>query len=223
MIFQLTNASVSYKSLEVLRASTCAINGEQVNVVHGPTGAGKSTLLKLLHADLAPSSGAVEVDGTSTARMRTRQRRMHRQRVGLVHQHPRLDPMLTTYHNILMMYAMRGIRKDDAMRSALELVAEVGLSHCKHLLPSQLSGGERQLLGLAKTLALEPATLLADEPTSMIDAGIVVRIGTVLNTRIGRGMGLVLTTHHESLARLLPTANHLSLEDGMLTSSTTRS
>lgn len=207
----------------MFRASTCTINGLQVNVVHGPTGAGKSTLLKLLHADLAPSSGSVEVNGTSTMRMKSRQRRIHRRSVGMVHQHPQLDPLLTVYHNILVMYAMRGMRKDDAMRRTLELVAEVGLSHCKHQLPSQLSGGERQLLGLAKALALEPATLLADEPTSMVDAGIVARIATVLNTRIGGGMGLVLTTHHESLARLLPTANHLSIEDGTLTSSTTRS
>lgn len=216
MTFELQDVSVTYRSAQVLQALSNTIDGSAVTVVQGQNGAGKSTLLRLLHADLLPTHGSVKVNATSTQSMKARQRRAHKQQVAFVHQQPSLLPIHTVYHNVLMVFAMRGIKKVEANKQALELIAELGLSHCKHLLPTQISSGERQVVALARALAMEPVTLLADELTSMADADTTSRIATVLNTRIGRGLGLILTTHREGLARLLPVTIHLTLRDGSL-------
>lgn len=216
MKFGLDSVTVTYNGMHVLKDVSAELDGTVVTVVRGVSGAGKSTMLQLLHADMFPTSGNVTIDGVNTMRMRSAARRQHRRVVGLVLQHSQLVSALTVSQNVQAIYAQRGLAKEQAVRNTLELLAELGLSHCREKLPHQLSGGERQLTSLARAIALEPQVLLADEPTSMLDAEMQVRIATAINARIGRGMGLILCTHHESFTRLLPDHRKVWITNGML-------
>lgn len=221
MKFDLAAVSVTYHGLPVLHDITYEFDGTAVTLVQGITGAGKSTLLRLLHADLLPTSGDVRINGISTTRYGIADHRALRRTVAIAHQHAQLVSSLTVYQNVLQVFAVVRLTKQEATKRCLELVAELGLSHCKHKLPHLLSGGERQLTALARALALEPQTLLADEPTSMLDSETTVRVATAINARIGRGMGLVLCTHHEALPRMLPIHHRVMITEHQLSHSAT--
>lgn len=216
MTFELTNVTVTTGGHTVLSNVCTEFRSSDVTLVTGATGIGKSTLLRLLSAHIIPTSGSVSVNGLSTSTMNRKARLQLQSSVALLQQHPLLIPTFTVSQNIQSVLAAQGMAKAHAIRTTLELAAEVGLSHCREKLPSQLSGGEQQLAYLARVLALQPTTLLADEPSTMLDTDTLARVATAINVRIGRGMGLVVCSHSARFASLLPIHNRLQIEAGAI-------
>ncbi|HYL04503.1 MAG TPA: ATP-binding cassette domain-containing protein, partial [Thermoanaerobaculia bacterium] len=150
----------------VLRGATATIGRGELVVLLGRSGSGKSTLLNLLAGIDLPSAGEVAVDGVPLSRLgepaRTLFRRDH---IGFVFQFFNLIPTLTVEENLLLPLELKGRLGPTERRSALALLAEVGLADRAASWPDRLSGGEQQRLAVARGLVHDPLLVLADEPT----------------------------------------------------------
>jgi putative ABC transport system ATP-binding protein len=143
----------------------------QLMAVVGPSGSGKSSLLAVCGGLRTPTGGQIFINGTEITALRpdklTEVRRDH---IGFVFQQSNLVPALTAVDQLLLTVHLRGRRPGRADRErALALLREVGMEHRADRRPHQLSGGERQRVGIARAFMGEPALLLVDEPTSMLD------------------------------------------------------
>lgn len=144
--------------------------GELLAVL-GPSGAGKSSLLAVCGGLRTPTSGQIWLgDQDITAIGRESLARVRRERIGFVFQQSNLLPSLTSIEQLMLVSHVCGRGTDGAVRErAMALLREVGMEHRADRRPGQLSGGERQRVGIARALMTEPALLLVDEPTSMLD------------------------------------------------------
>ena len=139
--------------------------GEMVAII-GPSGSGKSTAMNLLGGLDRPTAGDVFFEGKSLSTMSDAEvTRLRRDRVGLVFQFFNLLPLLTARENVALPLLLGGKARDLAEARADALLARVGLAARAAHTPDELSGGEMQRVAIARALAIEPALLLADEPT----------------------------------------------------------
>ncbi|MCW2901203.1 MAG: glycine betaine transporter ATP-binding protein [Streptosporangiaceae bacterium] len=153
----------------VVSASFEVDEGE-IFVVMGLSGSGKSTLIRMLNGLLPPTSGHVEIDGADISGMRGKELRAVRQaKVSMVFQHFALFPHCTVLTNAAYGLEVQGVSKDEREKKAKEFLRLVGLEGWEDKLPSQLSGGMQQRVGLARALAAETDILLMDEAFSALD------------------------------------------------------
>lgn len=147
-------------------------DGELLAVV-GPSGSGKSSLLAVCGGLRTPTSGRIRIGDTDITDLgQSELTGIRRDRIGFVFQQSNLVPSLTAVEQLLLMVHLRGRRPGRADRDrALALLREVGMEHRVDRRPGELSGGERQRVGIARAFMTEPALLLVDEPTSMLDHG----------------------------------------------------
>ena len=161
----------SFGSTTVLRGLTMALKRRETAVVIGGSGAGKTTLLRLLIGLERPSSGHIWVDGEHMAALDEYQLNRMRQKFGMVFQYAALLDSLTVYENVA--FPLREHRKRMTERDVHEKVVGMlnllGLFDKENRIPSELSGGQRKRVGLARALMLEPQILIYDEPTSGLD------------------------------------------------------
>jgi putative ABC transport system ATP-binding protein len=196
-------------SLEIERGSYSAIVG--------PSGCGKSTLLHLLGGIDTPSSGAVEILGTSLGALSDGQlTRLRLLRLGFVFQRFHLLPVLSARENVELPMAEAGLGTRERRARALELLAYVGLEGRSNHRATQLSGGEMQRVAIARAMANQPAILLADEPTGELDARTGQEILDLFRKLNQDGMTLVVVTHDERLA--LEAGRRIHMLDGEIVS-----
>ena len=204
------------ESLTILYSLDLVIPDGQFVAVVGPSGSGKSTLLGLIAGLDAPTSGRILIDGEATGEMSEDQlAELRSTRIGFVFQSFHLIPSLTALENILVPMEIAGLR--DAPDRARRLLGDVDLKARAHHYPSQLSGGEKQRIAIARAFANEPKIMLADEPTGNLDSQNgrhVFELMVEMNQR--RGATLVLVTHDHELAA--EASRRLSLRDGRVAS-----
>ncbi|MGB7344709.1 MAG: ABC transporter ATP-binding protein [Pirellulaceae bacterium] len=171
--------------------------GEMVAIV-GPSGSGKSTLLSLLGAIDAPTSGQVLLDGTDLANLDdTGRTLLRRHRIGIVFQAQNLIPTLSAIENVGLPLELDGVSRSEASRRASESLAMVGLSHRGHHLPGMMSGGEQQRVAVARALVIDPALLLADEPTGSLDSVSSRQIVDLLRDLVDQHQQTVVVVTHD--------------------------
>jgi peptide/nickel transport system ATP-binding protein len=198
--------SVTYKGATVpavLEVDLTVRAGASIGVV-GESGSGKTTLGRTLVGALRPSAGEVTVGGTPWSDVRRRDPK--RRSVQMIFQDPygSLNPRLTpraAVTEVIRVWARPGRRA--ARASADRILTEVGLSTAAaNRLPSELSGGQCQRVGIARALAADPAFLVADEPTSSLDVSVQAQIlNLLLSLRESRGLALVLISHDLAVVR----------------------
>jgi putative ABC transport system ATP-binding protein len=187
--------------------------GELV-ALEGPSGSGKTTLLQLLGALDRTSAGTVLFEGRDLARLPDGALAELRLRsFGYVFQQFNLIPTLTAAENVQAKLAPAGLPDREVRERAEALLAEVGLADRATHLPSHLSGGEQQRVGIARALALESHVILADEPTGNLDSqtgGDVIELLAGLAAQ--RGTTVIVATHDAGLAERAP--RRLAMRDG---------
>jgi putative ABC transport system ATP-binding protein len=175
--------------------------GEYVAIV-GPSGCGKSTLLHVMGGIDTPSSGTVEIAGTTLQGLGDGQlTRLRLLKLGFVFQRFHLLPVLSARENVELPMAEAGVKPVERRRRASELLSYVGLEGRAGHRATQLSGGEMQRVAIARALANRPALILADEPTGELDAATGQEILELFHRLNGDGATLVVVTHDERLAR----------------------
>jgi lipoprotein-releasing system ATP-binding protein len=196
--------------------SLSVARGEMVAVV-GASGAGKSTLLHILGALDRPDAGEVVIGGEVVAgRTGDELATLRNRKVGFVFQFHHLLREFSALENVMMPLRIAGWETERARRRASELLERVGLGGRVTHRPSELSGGEQQRTAVARALAIDPAVLLADEPSGNLDHANSERLHDLFAT-LARDLelGLVVVTHNRSLAGRADRV--LLLEDGRLT------
>ena len=173
----------------ILTDLSAVVTERRVGVV-GLNGSGKSTLARLLNGLVLPSTGRVGIDGLDTRRDAAAVRR----RVGFVFTDPDAQIVLPTpLEDVAFSLRRKGLRRDEARREALAVLARYGLADRADAPAHLLSGGEKQLLALAAVLATDPALVVCDEPTTLLDLRNARRVAELL---AGLDQSLVLVTHH---------------------------
>ena len=170
--------------------------------IEGPSGSGKSTLLGLLAGIELPDSGSVSVLGHDLARLAPAERARLRQRqVGMIFQAFGLLPSLNAGENVALPLALAGRPEPERRARAAAALEEVGLGGAPDARIDELSGGERQRVAVARALAIEPAIILADEPTGSLDEGQGSVVLELLTAAVAsRAAALVLVTHDPATA-----------------------
>ena len=199
-MIKLKNLHKSFGGSEILKGIDLEVAEKEVVVIIGPSGSGKSTLLRCINYLEQPTSGTVEVDGIvldSEANINT-----VRAEVGMVFQRFNLFPHMTVLDNItLAPMKVRGVSKEEAEKTAHELLTRVGLGDRGDAYPAQLSGGQQQRVAIARSLAMHPKVMLFDEPTSALDPEMVKEVLNVMKKLAEEGMTMVVVTHEMGFAR----------------------
>ena len=187
--------------------------GDMVAVV-GASGVGKSTFLQILGTLDLPTSGSIRFDGEElTSMSSSRLAEFRNKKIGFVFQFHHLLPEFTAIENVMMPALVQGIPQGHAKARAKDILGRVGLSHRLTHRPGELSGGEQQRVALARAMVLEPALLLADEPTGNLDRSTGEAIHQLfLDLNRERGSTLLVVTHNPELASLMP--RRLRMIDG---------
>lgn len=195
--------------------------GEMVAIV-GASGAGKSTLLHLLGALDVPDRGHVTIDGRAVAGLGDDALAdLRNRRVGFVFQFHHLLREFSALENVMMPLRIAGVEEGDARRRAAAQLDRVGLGARASHRPGELSGGEQQRTAVARALVIEPAVLLADEPSGNLDHMNSERLHELF-AELARDaeIGMVVVTHNRSLAARADRT--LVLADGKLTDTDVR-
>lgn len=198
--------------------------GELVAIV-GASGSGKSTLLNILSGLDEPTAGRVQVAGHDLLQMSARRRlRYRRQVAGFVWQQTgrNLLPYLTAVENVALPMRLSGRRRGRAaLRRAGELLELVGVSHCAHRRPAQLSGGEQQRTAVAVAVANDPQVLFADEPTGELDEATSAEVFAALQTINDKlGVTTIIVTHDPAVSEQVNRT--VSIRDGRTASEVRR-
>jgi polar amino acid transport system ATP-binding protein len=197
----------SFGKLHVLRGIDFDVAQSEVVCIIGRSGSGKSTLLRCINFLEEPDQGTISVaDIALRANERKREHAQHlielRQRVGMVFQSFNLFPHKTVLENLIEApMIVRGQDRAQAVRSAEELLAKVGLSDKRDVYPSKLSGGQAQRVAIARALAMEPRVMLFDEPTSALDPELTGEVLAVMRNLASDGMTMLVVTHELGFAR----------------------
>lgn len=216
-MIQLHNITKSFGSLQVLRGIDLQVNrGEMVAIV-GPSGAGKTTLLQIMGTLDNPDQGEVIIDGENVSRLSASKLAHFRNRnIGFVFQFHQLLPEFTAQENVMIPALIGGVGKKEARQRAQELLDFMGLADRAEHKPSQLSGGEKQRVAVARALANHPAVVFADEPSGSLDTHNKEELHRLFfDLRDRMGQTFVIVTHDERLARQTDRTIHML--DGNIT------
>jgi putative ABC transport system ATP-binding protein len=186
----------------------------EVVLVMGPSGSGKTTLLSMLGGMLRPSSGTVVVDGVDLTTARERELpRLRARKLGFVFQDFNLLSALSAMENVELALNLAGVTGGEAAGRARDLLERFGLGERLGFVPGKLSGGEKQRVAIARSLANDPAVVLADEPTANLDSKIGHEIAHLLRQlAIDEARSIVLVSHDPRLKEVADRV--LWLEDG---------
>lgn len=169
--------------------------------VTGHSGAGKSTLLKLIQLAERPSRGAVLFDDRNLLKVRGRKVAMHRRDVAVVYQNHLLLTDRSVYENVALPLILRGMRRGEIGKRVRSIVERMGLGGREKALPTQLSAGEQQRVGIARALVGEPRLLVADEPTGNLDPSLSAEIMELFASLPERGTSVLVASHDLGLVK----------------------
>ena len=193
---------------KVLKDINLTINKNEVIAILGPSGTGKSTLLRCLNYLTVPTKGIIEIgDIRIDAENHTKKDVIElRKHSSMVFQGYNLFKNKTAIENVMeALVVVQKKSKEEAEKTALELLAKVGMLERKDFYPSKLSGGQQQRVGIARALAVNPNVLLFDEPTSALDPELVGEVLNTIKSLAEEGTTMILVTHEIGFAREVAT------------------
>ena len=216
----------SFGDLSVLRGIDLSLARGEVLAIIGSSGSGKSTLLRCINKLETIDRGDITIhgeklcwtkDGETTATYAsTADVRRILMSTGMVFQQFNLFPHMTVIENLIEAPChVKGMKKDEILPYARELLAKVGLSDRENYYPSQLSGGQQQRVAIARALAMKPDIMLFDEPTSALDPELTGEVLRTMRALAAERMTMIVVTHEMAFAREAAT-NVIFMENGVI-------
>ena len=189
-------------------------SGEYVAIM-GPSGSGKSTLLNLLGLLDHPNTGTYHLEGRDVTTLSLdEQARVRSERIGFVFQSFHLVPRLTAAENIALPMTLAGIAPAERAKRVKQALKDYGLTDRATHRPNELSGGQRQRVAIARATIMQPAMILADEPTGNLDRATGEEVMRLLEELNQQGVTLIVVTHDTALGARA--RRQLLMEDGEL-------
>ena len=210
-------------AVEVLHGIDIAVRAAEFACLIGPSGSGKSTLLNLIGLLEWPTSGSYHLNGRPIAQANDDERtRARLETLGFVFQFHHLLPAFSALENVMLLGLMRdGIHTAEHRRNATELLTAVGLGDALHKRPNELSGGMQQRVAIARSLALAPPLVLADEPTGNLDTHTADDVFELMRRfNETKGTAFLVVTHDPRLAARCDRV--IELRDGTVVSDAPR-
>jgi putative ABC transport system ATP-binding protein len=210
--FQLGDTTVN-----ALAGLNLQINAGEYVAVMGPSGSGKSTLLNLLGLLDRPNAGTYKLEGRDVTTLSPdEQATVRSTRIGFVFQSFHLVPRLSAAENIALPMTLAGIAPAERKQRVAQALKDFGLENRAEHKPDELSGGQRQRVAIARATIMQPALILADEPTGNLDRHTGEEVVTLLEALNARGVTLIVVTHDQSMGARA--RRQLVMEDGRLQS-----
>jgi len=212
-IFQLGEATV-----RALSSVSVTIDAGEYVAIMGPSGSGKSTMLNLLGLLDRPNDGRYRLEGRDVTTLSPdEQAAVRRNRIGFVFQSFHLVPRLTAAENVALPLMLAGVPPEVRRQRVNDALEKVGLTSRAGHRPDELSGGQRQRIAIARAIIMQPAMLLADEPTGNLDRHTGQEVIELLETLNAAGTTLIVVTHDPDLGRRAH--RRLTMTDGVLSDS----
>ena len=203
-LIKISNLNKSFENLKkinVLKKVSYKFKKGKIYSIIGPSGSGKSTLLNLLSLIDRPSSGSVMIDDNNINFNDTQSNDLLRaKKIGIIYQQDNLLSDFTALENIYMASLAAGNNKELSLSKAKSLLKKVGLTSRINHFPSQLSGGEKQRISIARALINNPQIILADEPTGSLDLNTAKGIFDLLKNQINSNRLIIFATHNRFFA-----------------------
>ena len=189
-------------------------DGDYISIM-GPSGSGKSTLLNLLGCLDRPTSGSYRLDGSEVGQLdESELTQVRRHKIGFVFQSFHLVPRMTAAGNVELPMTFAGVERPERREKVSRALESVGLGERVGHRPEQLSGGEQQRVAIARAIAMDPAILLADEPTGNLDSHSGKEVIDLLEGMNARGLTVIMVTHNPEIA--VRAKHRIRLADGRL-------
>lgn len=200
-IIELRHVDKHYGDLHVLKDINLVVDRGEVVVVIGPSGSGKSTMCRTINRLETIDSGEILIEGEPLPQEGKKLTKV-RAELGMVFQSFNLFAHMSVLENITLgpIQAL-GMKKDEAEKVAMDLLARVGVAEQAHKVPAQLSGGQQQRVAIARSLAMHPKAMLFDEPTSALDPEMINEVLDVMVKLAREGMTMIVVTHEMNFAR----------------------
>lgn len=210
-MIHLEGITKSFGSLQVLKGIDLEIAKEEIVSIVGPSGAGKTTLLQIMGTLDSPDAGIINIDGTNVSRMKEKELSAFRNKhIGFVFQFHQLLPEFTALENVMIPAFIAGVTTKEASKRAMDILGFMGLTERASHKPSELSGGEKQRVAVARALINQPAVVLADEPSGSLDTHNKEELHQLFfDLRNQFGQTFVIVTHDESLAKITDRTIHM--------------
>ena len=190
------------RTVHALQPTSMNIGKGQFIAIVGPSGSGKSTLLSMIGGMLSPKSGQIVLNGHSLYELNIKQRsRLRNEQIGFLFQSFNLVPYLNALENVQLPMALYGTNRADQKKQATQLLEELGLGDRMDHKPCELSAGQQQRVAMARTLAMHPNLILADEPTGNLDPGSRDSIIQAFHRLCEQGQTIILVTHDTAVSK----------------------
>ena len=200
-ISKLNKSFEGIKKINVLKSISYNFKKGKIYSLMGPSGSGKSTLLNLLSLIDRPTSGSITFENKKINYYDTNENDILRaNKIGIIYQQDNLLPDFTSLENIYLAALAGGINEKIAVNKAKNLLKKVGLTNRSDHYPSQLSGGEKQRISIARAVVNNPQVILADEPTGSLDLQTAKEIFGLLKNQINKERLIIFATHNRFFA-----------------------
>jgi len=200
-LLKVENIHKRYGKEEVLKGVSFELKRGETKVVIGPSGTGKSTLLRCINRLSLPDKGQVWLQREEITHSKSNINHL-RAKIGFVFQDFNLFSHLTALRNVsIAPMKVKGMKKEKAVKLAMEELERVGLGDKADAYPAQLSGGQQQRVSIARALAMEPKLILFDEPTSALDPELIGEVLEVMINLAKDGMTMLVVSHEMGFAR----------------------
>ncbi len=198
---KINKSFLSLKRINVLKKISYKFKSGKIYSLMGPSGSGKSTLLNLLSLIDRPSSGSIIIDNKKIDPNNSQKNDLLRaNKIGIIYQQDNLLSDFTAIENLILASLASGKNKEDASNISKIMLKKVGLAKRLNHYPSQLSGGEKQRVSIARALINNPQIILADEPTGSLDIETAKGIFELLKNQIKPNRIIIFATHNRFFA-----------------------
>lgn len=210
------NIEKSYGNLSVLKGISLVIKKGEIITIVGASGAGKSTLLQILGTLDKADKGLIKIENQDLSVLKGDKLALFRNhKIGFIFQFHHLLPEFTALENVCIPAFIKGIKKQEAEKKAIEYLEFLGLKERLYHKPNELSGGEQQRVAVARALINEPAIILADEPSGNLDSKNAKELHDLFfKLRDQYHQTFVIVTHNEELANMAD--RKLVMKDGYI-------